>query len=71
MPGWRRLRGWEGRTDGQAPGAKAASGGLMVMVMVQPGWSFCIWRSSQACFCCGIRAGRRSPRPAPGRASRS
>ena len=25
----------------------------MVTVMVQPGWSFCSWRSSQACFCSG------------------
>jgi hypothetical protein len=40
-----------GQAYGQAPGAKAASGGLIVMVMVQPGWSFWSCRSSQACFC--------------------
>ena len=27
------------------PGGQAASGGVMVMVTVQPGWSFCSWRS--------------------------
>jgi hypothetical protein len=46
------------RLAGQAPGGKAASGagsgdGLMVMVTVQPGWSFWIWRSSQAWRCPG------------------
>src|SRR5437867_10375187 len=46
------------RLAGQAPGGKAASGagsgdGLMVMVTVQPGWSFRIWRSSQAWRCPG------------------
>src|SRR6266705_825499 len=49
---------------GQAPGGKAASGGLMVMVTVQPGCSFCSWRSSQACFCPGDS--RRVQESAPG-----
>ena len=43
------------RAAGQVLGVKAASGagpgGLMVMVMVQPGWSFWIWCSSQAWRC--------------------
>jgi hypothetical protein len=56
------LSGWKGR--GAMPGGgsgaagswglwlsagvQAASGGLMVMVMVRPGWSFCSWRSRYA-----------------------
>jgi hypothetical protein len=51
--GWRRLQGCGVGGEGLVPDAKAASGGLMVMVTVQPGWSFCSWRSSQACFCSG------------------
>src|SRR5436190_19603212 len=57
--GWRQLLGaGVRRLAGQAPGGKAASGagsgdGLMVMVTVQPGWSFWIWRSSQAWRCPG------------------
>jgi hypothetical protein len=47
------VRAW---LTGQAPGKAASgglSGGLMVLVTAQPGWSFWIWRSSQAWRCCG------------------
>ena len=69
--GWRWLSGgpWPGcrvgggsdaariRACGYSPGGKAASGGLMVMVMVQPGCSFCSWRSRY--FCCSSGEFRR------------
>ena len=45
------------RACGYRPDGKAASGGLMVMVIVQPGWSFCSWRSRY--FCCSSGEFRR------------
>ena len=57
VPGRRRLRCWEIRACGYSPGGKAASGGLMVMVIVQPGWSLCSWRSRY--FCCSSGEFRR------------